>query len=170
MLERWLGTREHLGFRPTVLPAESEDIDRDIRCSDLVICCANTVAGRPAAEEKAIRYQLPCMQVAVFDGSERLGGLIAVRLPQNDWSACFACSLEGRPEPRRGAGLVSTVTTALAAMAANMAVELLTGVHAEVFHRANLFFVDLENYAIEALAIQRRSGCSLCGTTATDGK
>ena len=170
VLDRWLGTREHLEFRPTVFAVESDSVDRDIRSSDLVICCANTVAGRLAAEEKAIHYQLPCMQVAVCDGSECLGGQIAVRLPENDWAACIGCCLEGRPEPSRAASLVSTVTTALAAVAANMAVELLTGVHAEVFCEKNFFFVDLQNYAIEPLAVQKRSGCRLCGTGATDGK
>ncbi len=170
VLERWIGTREHLEFRPTVLAVEADGVDRDIRSSDLVICCANTVAGRLATEQKAIRYQLPCMQVAALDAGERLGGLIAVRLPENDWSACFGCSLEGRPEPGRGASLVFTVTTALAAMAANMAVELLTGVRADVFREKNLFFFDLQNYAIEAIAVQKRSGCRLCGTAAPGGE
>jgi hypothetical protein len=103
------------------------------------------------------------MQVAVFDGRERLGGLIALRLPQNPWSACFGCYLEHGREPSRNEGLVSTVATVLAANAANMAVELLSGIHGEIFSEKNLFYFNLENYANKPLAVEKRSGCSVCG-------
>jgi len=36
-------------------------------------------------------------------------------------------------------------------------------VHTQVFREKNLFYVDLETYAIEALAVQKRDGCPLCG-------
>ena len=104
------------------------------------------------------------LQVAAFDGRERLGGLIAVRLPENRWSACFGCVLNDKRKFPRGEGLLTTVTSTLAALASNMAVQLLTGVQAEFLRENNLFLIDLRTYAIEALAVERRSGCSVCGS------
>ena len=163
VLDRFLGAREHFRFRPIALAVDSIEVDCEISRSDLVICCANTVAGRLAAECKAIRYGKPSMQVAAFDGRERLGGLIALRLPENRWSACFGCYVEDTMEPIGGEGLLSTVTSALAATAANMAVELLSGIHAEIFCEKNLFYFDFATYSNGPLAVQKRKGCRVCG-------
>src|SRR5437870_1820974 len=105
----------------------------------------------------------PMMQVAAFDGRDCLGGLISVRLLENSWSACAGCYLDPNRNWSPAGTLLSTVTSALAALAANMAVAILSGVHTQVFREKNLFYVDLETYAIEALAVQKRDGCPLCG-------
>src|SRR5205823_4001124 len=93
VLWKFFRGRPDFAFEPLVEPAESARIDPCIRRAHLVISCANTVDGRLAAERKAIKYRKPVMQVAVFDGREHLGGVIALRLPQNRWSACFGCCL-----------------------------------------------------------------------------
>jgi molybdopterin/thiamine biosynthesis adenylyltransferase len=162
-LSRRLALRDHSKFLWIALPVEADEVDPYIEASDLVICCANTVTGRVAAEQKAVRYGKPTMQVGVFDGRDRLGGTIALHLPANPWSACAGCYLDMDRERILDGALLSTVASALAAIAANMAVAILSGVRAQVFREKNLFYVDLETYAIEALAVEKRSGCPLCG-------
>jgi molybdopterin/thiamine biosynthesis adenylyltransferase len=161
---RRLALREHSRFRWIALPVEANEVDPYIEASDLVICCANTVSGRFAAEEKAFRHGKPTMQVGVFDGRDCLGGMIALRLPENPWSACAACYLDLDRKWNPAGGLLSTVASTLAAIAANMAVAILSGARTQMFHEKNLFYVDLETYTIEALAVEKRSGCALCGT------
>jgi molybdopterin/thiamine biosynthesis adenylyltransferase len=164
VLWKYLRGRRHFSFKPLVDAAESKRIDPYIRRAQLVISCANTVQGRLAAEQKAIRYRKPVMQVAAYDGRERLGGLITLRLPESDSSACFGCYLGKTQEFPRGEGLLATVTSTLAAVASNIAVELLAGVHADFVRRHNLFFIDLQTYTVEALALKRRKGCRVCGS------
>jgi molybdopterin/thiamine biosynthesis adenylyltransferase len=170
VLARSLGEREHFRFQPIPLPVQSAEVDGCFEAASLVVSCANTLDGRLIAEEKAIRYHKPILQVAAFDGREHLGGLIALHLPGNPSLACFGCYFENSAERSRGEGLLSTVTTTLAAMAANMAVELLSGIRAEIFREKNLFYIDLENYDVKPLAVQKRKGCRVCGTSAEDGK
>jgi molybdopterin/thiamine biosynthesis adenylyltransferase len=164
VVSRRLASREHSRFRWIALPVEADEVDPYIEASDLVICCANTATGRFGAEEKALRCGKPTMHVGVFDGRDRLGGMIAVRLPENPWSACAACYLDLDRERNTTGGLLSTVASTLAAIAANMAVAILSGARTQMFREKNLFYVDLETYAIEALAVEKRSGCALCGT------
>jgi molybdopterin/thiamine biosynthesis adenylyltransferase len=164
VLWRYFQGRPHFLLEPLVAPTESKKVDPFIRRAQLVVSCANTVGGRLAAERKAIKYRKPVMQIAAFDGRERLGGLIALRLPENRWSACFGCYLNDKQKFPRGEGLLATVTSTLAAMAANVAVQLLAGVQGEFPKENNLFLIDLHTYTIEALAVKRRSGCSVCGS------
>ena len=103
------------------------------------------------------------MQVAAFDGRERLGGLIALRLPENRWSACFGCLLNDKQKFPRGEGLLTTVTSTLAAIASNMVVELLASVRSDFLRRHNVLWIDLERYNVEALSVKRRPGCKVCG-------
>jgi hypothetical protein len=163
VLARRMALHKHSTFRWIALPVEADDVDTYIEAADLVICCANTVSGRLAAEGKAIRYGKPMMQVAVFDGRDYLGGQISVRLPENSWSACAGCCLGPNRDRSSAGSLLSTVTSALAAIAANMAITILSGVRAQVFHENNVFYVDFETYAIEPLAVEKRSGCPVCG-------
>jgi len=165
VLERFFDGRPHFVFEPLVAPTESREVDPYIKRAHLVISCANTVRGRLAAERKAIHYRKPVMQVAAFDGRKHLQGLITLRLPENHWSACFGCCLNEKREFPRGEGLLTTVTSALAAVAANMAVQLLSGVRRDFIRRHSMFWIDLETYRIEALAVQRKPGCTVCGRT-----
>jgi molybdopterin/thiamine biosynthesis adenylyltransferase len=164
VVSRRLALREHSRFRWIALPIEADEVDPYIAASDLVICCANTVTGRVCTEQKAFRYGKTTMHVGVFDGRDCLGGMIALRLPENPWSACVACYLDLDRKWNPPVGLLSTVASTLAAVAANMAVAILSGARTQIFREKNLFYVDLESYAIEALAVEKRSGCPLCGT------
>jgi molybdopterin/thiamine biosynthesis adenylyltransferase len=163
VVSRRLASRDHSRFRWIALPVEADEVDPYIEASDLVICCANTVTGRIAAEQKGVRYGKPTMQVGIFDGRDCLGGMIALRLPENPWSACAGCYLDLNRKWNPAGGLLSTVASTLAAIAANMAVAILSGARTQIFRERNLFYVDLEGYAIEAVAVERRSGCSVCG-------
>src|SRR5439155_15616176 len=137
VLEAFFHGRPDLVFEAVWAPTESRRVDPYIERCDLVISCANTIEGRLAAERKAIRYTKPVMQVAAFDGRERLGGLVTLRLPENRWSTCFGCLLNDKRKFPRGEGLLTTVTSTLAAIASNMAVQLLTGVQAEFLRENN---------------------------------
>jgi adenylyltransferase/sulfurtransferase len=163
VLARFFAGRPHFLFDPLVAPTESGEVDPCIERAQLVISCANTVAGRLAAERKAIRYRKPVMQVAAFDGRKRLQGVITVRLPENRWSACFGCCLNENQKFPRGEGLLTTVTSALAAIASNMAVELLSAVRCDFVREHTVFWIDFETYRIEALAVQRKPSCTVCG-------
>ncbi|PWU05354.1 MAG: hypothetical protein C5B51_14815 [Terriglobia bacterium] len=162
VLSRLLSGRPHFEFVPLVLPAESAASEECLGKSDLILSCANTLEARLAAERIAVLCRKPILQVAAFDGRSRLGGLITVRLPQNGWTACFGC-LANKSVIERGEGLLSTVTWSLAGIASTMAVQILTGQHSSFIRKHNLFFIDLETYGIEALALQRRSDCTVCG-------
>jgi len=162
VLTRRMALHEHSRFHWIALPVEADQVDAYIVAADLVICCANSVGARIATEQKALRYGKPMMQVAAFDGRDCLGGLIAVRLPENSWSACAGCYLDPNRDWSPAGSLLSTVTSILAAIAANMAVTILSGVRNSVFCEKNLFYVDLETYGIEALAVEKRSGCPVC--------
>src|SRR5262249_26990634 len=53
---QWLASRQHLSYQPLPVPVEAQDVDQYIEAADLVICCANSLTGRYAAEKKAIHY------------------------------------------------------------------------------------------------------------------
>lgn len=162
-LAQFFAGRPHFLFEPLVAPTESTKVDSCVQRAQMVVSCANSVGGRLAAERKAIRYRKPVMQVAAMDGRERLQGVITVRLPENRWAACFGCCLNQQRQFPRGEGLLTTVTSALAAIASNMAVELLSGVRCDFVRRHTLYWIDLETYRIEALAVRRKPGCTVCG-------
>lgn len=162
-LHRRLAPRHLCHFSYAALPIEAAEVDGYIERADLVICCANSASARLSAEEKALRYRTGLMQVAAFDGRVCRGGLISVRLPANSWSACAGCYLQDSNAWPTGGGLLSTVTSTLAAIAANMAVAILSGTSVQVFQDRNLFYVDLDAYAVEAFAVKKRSGCQICG-------
>ena len=169
VLERALHGLSHFVFEPVFARTQSDLVDPYIERATVVISCANTVAARLAAERKAIRYGKPVIQVAAFDGKERLGGLITLRLPENAWSACFGCYLNGNRRFPRGEALLSTVTATLAAVASNLAVEIISGARADFMKTRNLLLIDLETYRIEALAVERRAKCRVCGDASSVG-
>ena len=74
-----------------------------------------------------------------------------------------ACFLQEAVSPRPGEGLLYTVIVATAALAANIAVQILTGVKDEFIRRNNLITVDLEHYKIEAFRVLKRDDCEVCG-------
>ena len=162
-LKKWFAGRNDVSFEPIGLPVESGALDTVISAAHLVVCCANTASARIATEEKALRFNKPLMQVGAFDGRDCLGGLIGVRLPANPWSACARCYLDRGRDWSPSGGLLSTVTSTLAAMAANMAIAILSHTRDHVFREKNLFYVQLETYALEPLRVNKCVDCPLCG-------
>ncbi len=167
-LEQFFHGRPDLEFLPVPVPTESSEVDKYFEQSQLVLSCANSVSARMVANDKAIKYGKPVMQVASFDGRDRLAAMIFIRLPENDWSACFGCLLAAHQSFSRGEGLLTSVTSVAAAMASNMAVQLLTDFRSECVRTNNLFFIDQESYNIEALAVNRLAECKLCGPGRTE--
>ncbi|MCI0418295.1 MAG: ThiF family adenylyltransferase, partial [Acidobacteria bacterium] len=153
LLQACLQDRAGFVFQPVIAASESTSVEPFMKSADLIVSCANTLEGRLAAERHAITYHKPILQVAAFDGRQRLGGLITVRLPGNRHSACFGCYVGDGFQFYRGEGLMSTVTATLAGMASNMAVQILTGVRSDWLREHNRLEIDLENYQIERMRV-----------------
>jgi molybdopterin/thiamine biosynthesis adenylyltransferase len=169
VLRRFLSGRPNLAIEAAVCPTESDRVAAYAHDADLIVSCANTIAGRLAAERRAVQFQKPIMQVAADDGRARLQGLITLRLPKRTSSACFGCYLPDRSVFPRGEGLLSSTTSALAAVAVNMAVQIVTGVRSSFVTRRNYFAIDLEEYTIQALWVSRRPDCRICGARREHG-
>jgi molybdopterin/thiamine biosynthesis adenylyltransferase len=151
VLCRFLSGRPHLAIETAACPTESDRVAAYAQDADLIISCANTVAGRLNAERKAVQFGKPIVQVAADNGRTRLRGLITLRLPNRATSACFGCYRPDDTVFPRGEGLLSSTTSALAAIAVNMSVQILTGVRSSYVMRRNYFAIDLEQYTIDAL-------------------
>jgi molybdopterin/thiamine biosynthesis adenylyltransferase len=165
-MEEFLHGRPLLQFGGIYAPNEAEEVDRQYRETDWIFSAANSVEARLRAERAGVVYGIPVMQVAVFDAREAWGGLITHRLPENaEWAGCFADLLQPGMQFPRGEGLIATVTTALAALASNMFIQIITGVADQWVRRNNVFVVDLTSYYIKAYAVRKRSGerCRICG-------
>jgi adenylyltransferase/sulfurtransferase len=141
---------------------EHTSLDR-VRQASLVICCANTIPSRIAAERKAIQAGVPILQVAAFDGREQLGGMITLRHPANKHLACYACiaSKDGQ-RPTGRDGLLTPVTAVLGNVAAHFATLLLTGCRDRDLLVHNVFVLDLERLLLERISVARRRGCAVC--------
>lgn len=62
----------------------------------------------------------------------------------------------------RGEILSLPVTNSLGAMAANLTLQLLDGTF-QLLGERNLLYFDLAKYSIEALPVDRRKDCDICG-------
>jgi molybdopterin/thiamine biosynthesis adenylyltransferase len=162
VLERFLDGRPHGVCEGICAPIESAALDPHIAGAALCVWCPNTLTGRLAGERKAVAAGVPSMQVAAFDGRERWGGLITLWLPGRDL-ACFGCVANPSAPVPRGEGLVPSLTTALAAIAVTLGVQLVTGCRDDAVRRHNLFYFDAERFTLEAFAVERLADCAVCG-------
>jgi hypothetical protein len=134
------------------------------RKPDLIVCCSNTLRSRFYATRQAICNVTPLIDVALADTRVALTGLIKLWLPRNaKWSACPACCFAKTTKVPRGENIITTVATATATLAANMAVQLLLGLPTVSF-RHNFSVVDCSRYRIEAIAVTKRKSCRVCNS------
>lgn len=155
--------RPHLTVVPIVGRAESIDT-AGVLDVHLVIAASNTVSSRIATARLAARRRLAHVSAAVLDGREGRGGFVAAWVPERAELACPACFLTPRARLRRGESLLAPVVSAVGAMAACLAVQILAVEHRPAALEAgNCLTIDLERYAVESIRVLSRHDCQACG-------
>jgi molybdopterin/thiamine biosynthesis adenylyltransferase len=159
--------RPYLKTEALAARTEDEAVSPFYSAANLVACCSNTTSSRLAAAEKAIRFGKPLVDVAVADGRRGLAGFIRLWLPRNAaWSACPGCYLNPAAPSPRGEALFFPVIGVTAGVAAQIAVQLVSGVRYSPLDANNFFVIDLGAYRLEAFSVKRREDCALCKAAA----
>jgi len=156
--------RPDLAFEPIVAATEEDCSDLAVEQSDWIVCASNTISSRLACAERALRYGKPLLDIAVTDGRYSLAGIIKYWLPECPWSACPACYLDREVSVERNEGLLTSVISVTAAMAAHLLVLFLSGTAPSTLREKNLSFIQLnQSLQIETMAVEQRSSCTVCG-------
>jgi adenylyltransferase/sulfurtransferase len=155
--------RPHLKVVPIFSRAESIEAGRVAQDVQLVISASNTVPSRLAIARLAARRRLAHVSAAITDGREGRGGFVAAWVPERSDLACPACFLTPRACLSRGESLVAPVVSAVGALAACLAVQLLAVERRPMALEAgNCLTIDAERYAVESFRILRRHDCQAC--------
>ncbi len=159
VLGRFFAGRPGMVFEPLVAPNESPKVLPLLKKADVIISAANKLSARFCLERAAITLGKPVVQASVQDGRRALGGSVSVWTPRGG-CACFGC-LFPRPKVRlqRGEILPPTVTSAVAAIAAQRVLDLL---REQAPPAPNLTIIDLAKYGMEMFSVVPRPGCTLC--------
>lgn len=162
VLERFLDGQPGLAFEPIVASNESRKVLPYLERADVIVSCANNLPARLYLERAAISLNKPSIQASAQDARNGLGGLISVWSPSSQRS-CFGCLMaNGSPKFPRGEVLLPTVTNTVAQLAAQIVVQLIATDPAEFVQKHNLFALDLADYRLEAMQVQRRRNCAIC--------
>ncbi len=160
-----LRDRPYGRVEPVLSTAEAPETADIIRRSGIVLSCANTISARLKTERNAIAHGVPVVQAAAFDGRERLGGIVTVRLPETPDRACFGCLAADSGAIQRGEGLLTTVTSLLGVLAAHLATLIISSPHGGIPDRS-IFVLNGSTGTVEALTVRRRPDCPICGAPA----
>ena len=160
----FVSTRPDCVFEPIVAATEDDNSDPAVKQADWVVCASNTVSSRLACAKRALRYGKPLLDIAVTDGRYSLAGIVKYRLPDCPWLACPACYLDPDVSVERNEGLLSSVISVTAAMAAHLLVLFLSGRAPAALREKNLTFIQLnQSLQIETMAVEQRRSCTVCG-------
>jgi len=164
VIDRFFDGRPGIIFEPLVAPNESPKARPLLEKADVIVSAANKLSARLYLERTAIALKKPVVQASVQDGRRALGGSVSVWTPSAG-CACFGC-LFPRPKVRfsRGEVLPPSVTSAIAAIAAQRVLDLLGGPASPA---PNLTIIDLANYAMEAISVKPRPSCKICAAAVT---
>lgn len=163
-LDRLLRGRPGLKVITSMQRNEESGFDQFCQKADLIVSCANTVESRVAAAREALQNRRPLIDISLADARIAMAGFIKLWLPQNEgWSACPACYFGDNTRVLRGEGIVGTVAAGLAAFAACMVLQLLTGHKAVVFYERNFFIIEFSKPQVESMAVVGKKGCIVCG-------
>jgi len=166
VLERFLDGRSDLRFVPIIARNQSLTVRPYLKEADVIVSCANDLGARLHLERMAVRFGKPCVQACAQDARTAIGGLVSVWVPGADCS-CFGCLFPDRNHTfGRGEILLPTVTATIAALAAEIVVELLGSRATHYAKTHNLFPIDLKTHRMESLSVNPRAGCEICGTAA----
>ncbi len=166
VLERFLDGRADFAFTPIVARNQSLKVRPYLEQAHVIVSCANDLSARLYLERMAIRLGKPCVQACAQDARTAMGGLISVWVPEANCS-CFGCLFPDSNQTfRRGEILLPTVTASIGALAAQIAVELLGSKPTHCAETHNLFPLDLKTHRMEAISVNPRAGCKICGKAA----
>lgn len=125
---------------------------------DLVLDCSDNMATRQAVNAACVTLEKPLVTASAVG----FGGQLVVFTPPFT-HGCYRClwAQEGEPERNcRNAGIVGPVVGILGALQALEAIKLLCGMDTE---RSSLRLFDGRSLQWRTLALQRASGCPVCG-------
>jgi molybdopterin/thiamine biosynthesis adenylyltransferase len=164
VLARFLSPRHNGIVEAIASPVENAGLDSLLKDASLIISCANRVGARLFVERQAILNRVPVVQVAAFDSRRHRGGIISVSLPHNPGLACYGCLTRGTDTAsnENGSALLISVTAILGHLAAYIATTLLVEDNGQAPLTENLFMINLEQFSIDALAVERRVSCRTC--------
>ena len=147
----------------TLLTAENSDSLLDN--AEMLIDCTDSLNARQMIARQSIKRSIP----HIFAGAIRNEGQISVFMPREDAfpdSPCFGClfpesaNYEQAPNCAQ-AGILGPVVGMMAAMQANEALKLITGIGTPLVGK--LLLVDAATPRFDEISLNRQIHCSLCG-------
>ena len=141
---------------PLAVGVESDKADDFFDRATIVVCAANRVTTA-----KALPRGLPVVDVGLGDGA--LDGSIRIWTPNGvDDAACPACYYPSEVAAMPDNGLLATGVAYVAAVAAQIVVQLVLSGPDNPFPGCNRFSIDTVSHMIKPELVLRRSDCEIC--------
>ncbi len=135
-----------------------EALKEEVARADVVLDCTDNMAARQAINAACVALDTPLVTASAVG----FGGQMMVLTPP--WAqGCYRCLWPEEDEPQRNcrtAGVLGPVVGVMGTLQALEAIKLLTGIRAG-HNRLRLF--DARSGSWRELALQRASGCVVCG-------
>jgi sulfur carrier protein ThiS adenylyltransferase len=137
---------------------EGKALQEEIARADVVLDCTDNMATRQAINAACVRLNTPLITASAVG----FGGQMMVLTPP--WAqGCYRCLWPEDDEPQRNcrtAGIVGPVVGVMGTLQALEAIKLLSGIETP---RNALRLFDARAGSWRQLALQRASGCQVCG-------
>lgn len=137
---------------------EGSALEEEIARADVVLDCTDNMATRQAINAACVMLNTPLITASAVG----FGGQMMVLTPP--WTqGCYRCLWPEDDEPQRNcrtAGIVGPVVGVMGTLQALEAIKLLSGIEAT---RNTLRLFDARAGSWRQLALQRASGCLVCG-------
>ncbi|NYU11463.1 thiazole biosynthesis adenylyltransferase ThiF [Enterobacteriaceae bacterium CCUG 67584] len=137
---------------------EGSALQEEIARADVVLDCTDNMATRQAINAACVMLNTPLITASAVG----FGGQMMVLTPP--WTqGCYRCLWPDDEEPQRNcrtAGIVGPVVGVMGTLQALEAIKLLSGIEAT---RNTLRLFDARMGSWRQLALQRASGCPVCG-------
>ncbi|HCH40167.1 MAG TPA: thiazole biosynthesis adenylyltransferase ThiF [Enterobacter sp.] len=137
---------------------EGSALQEEIARADVVLDCTDNMATRQAINAACVMLNTPLITASAVG----FGGQMMVLTPP--WTqGCYRCLWPDDEEPQRNcrtAGIVGPVVGVMGTLQALEAIKLLSGIEAT---RNTLRLFDARAGSWRQLALQRASGCQVCG-------
>lgn len=137
---------------------EGKALEEEIACADVVLDCTDNMATRQAINAACVMLNTPLITASAVG----FGGQMMVLTPP--WAqGCYRCLWPEDDEPQRNcrtAGIVGPVVGVMGTLQALEAIKLLSGIETP---RNALRLFDARAGSWRQLALQRASGCAVCG-------
>jgi len=137
---------------------EGQALQEEIARADVVLDCTDNMATRQAINAACVMLNTPLITASAVG----FGGQMMVLTPP--WTqGCYRCLWPEDDEPQRNcrtAGIVGPVVGVMGTLQALEAIKLLSGIETT---RNTLRLFDARTGSWRQLALQRASGCQVCG-------